>query len=95
MTAIFDKFDNLRPKKPLVTCIVCFILFLCGLTMCLEGGVYMFELFVWYSSGISLITVGLLEVIVVSYVFGKITKFSYMCILLYNVLITLISNKMP
>ena len=70
-TAIFDQFVSLRPWKPLVVFLLCFTLFLCGLTMCLEGGIYMFELFQWYTAGVSLLIVAIVEVILIQYVFGK------------------------
>ncbi|CAL4122377.1 unnamed protein product [Meganyctiphanes norvegica] len=69
-TALLDQFVCLRKRKLLVVCLTCFILFLCGLTLCLEGGLLMFELFNTFSAGLCLIIVSILEVFVVSYVFG-------------------------
>lgn len=69
-TALFDQFESLRPKKPLVVGLMCFVLFLCGLTMCLEGGIYMFELFNWYSAGLSVIILAITEIIIIQYLFG-------------------------
>ncbi|XP_045613424.1 sodium- and chloride-dependent glycine transporter 2 [Procambarus clarkii] len=69
-TAFFDQFEWLRTKKPMVVGSLCIILFLCGLTMCLDGGIYMFELFNWYSAGISVIIVTILELVVVMYIYG-------------------------
>ena len=70
-TAIFDQFESLRSKKPYVVITMCFVLFLCGLSMCLEGGIYMFELFNWYSAGLSVIILAITEIIFVQYVYGK------------------------
>ncbi|XP_042228202.1 sodium- and chloride-dependent glycine transporter 1-like [Homarus americanus] len=69
-TALFDQFEYLRSKKPLVVCILCTGLFLFGLTMCLNGGMYMFELFNWYSAGISVLILAITEVILIQYVYG-------------------------
>lgn len=70
-TALFDQFESLRSKKPLVVGGTCFLLFLMGLTMCLEGGVYMFELFFFFSSGTSVILLALFEVVAIQYVYGE------------------------
>lgn len=70
-TALFDQFETLRSRKPLVVGLMCLVLFLCGLSMCLEGGLYMFELFNWYSAGISVIILAITEIIVLQYVYGK------------------------
>ena len=70
-TALFDQWPVLRTKKPLVVGGTCFLLFLSGLTMCLEGGMYMFELFNWYSAGLSVITLAIFEIILIQYVYGK------------------------
>ncbi|XP_069970979.1 sodium- and chloride-dependent glycine transporter 1-like [Penaeus vannamei] len=69
-TALFDQFESLRSRKPLVVFSVCFGLFLAGLTMCLEGGIYMFELFNWYSAGLSVIILAITEIVVVQYFYG-------------------------
>lgn len=70
-TALFDQFESLRSKKPLVVGGTCFLLFLLGLTMCLEGGVYMFELFFFFSSGTSVIILAFFEVVAIQYVYGE------------------------
>lgn len=69
-TALFDQFEFLRAKKPLVVGVMCLALFLCGLTMCLEGGIYMFELFNWYSAGISVIVLAITEIVLIQYIYG-------------------------
>ncbi|KAK3878646.1 hypothetical protein Pcinc_016725 [Petrolisthes cinctipes] len=69
-TALFDQWEVLRSRKPLVVGLMCFVLFLCGLTMCLEGGLYMFELFNWYSAGISVIILAITEIILLQGVYG-------------------------
>ncbi|KAG7160256.1 Sodium- and chloride-dependent glycine transporter 2-like 4 [Homarus americanus] len=69
-TGIFDQFQHLRKKKPLVVTLVCLGMFVCGLLMVTEGGVFMTELFVWQASGISLIIMGLVDIILVQYIYG-------------------------
>ena len=69
-TCIFDHFKKLIPYKPYVvmgTCAICFIL---GLSMCAEGGIYMFDLFSECSAGWNVLLFSLLEVIVVSWCYG-------------------------
>ncbi|KAF2367046.1 Sodium:neurotransmitter symporter [Trinorchestia longiramus] len=69
-TAVFDQWPSLRSKKAIVVTIMCFILFLCGLTMVLQGGFYMFELFNYYSAGLSVIILSIIEVSLIAYVYG-------------------------
>ncbi|XP_068220313.1 sodium- and chloride-dependent glycine transporter 2-like [Palaemon carinicauda] len=69
-TALFDQFESLRSKKPLTVIVLCTGLFLCGLTMCLDGGMYMFELFNWYSAGLSVIILAITEIVLIQYIFG-------------------------
>lgn len=69
-TALLDQFECLRKRKLLVVFSTCFILFLCGLTLCLEGGLLMFELFNTFSAGLCLIIVSIVEIFAVSYMFG-------------------------
>ncbi|XP_050710810.1 sodium- and chloride-dependent glycine transporter 2-like [Eriocheir sinensis] len=69
-TAIFDQFESLRTRKPLVVGLVCLLLFVSGLTMCLQGGVYMFELFFFFSSSVSVIILAIVEIVAIQYVYG-------------------------
>ncbi|XP_047740828.1 sodium- and chloride-dependent glycine transporter 1 isoform X2 [Hyalella azteca] len=69
-TAVFDQWPVLRSRKVLVVSLMSLVLFLCGLTMVLQGGLYMFELFNFYSAGISVIVMALIEVSLISYVYG-------------------------
>lgn len=70
-TALFDQFPGLRVRRGAVVCVVCLVCFLAGLTMCLEGGIYMFELFNIQLANINLIVIAVLGVVAVHYVFGK------------------------
>ena len=69
-TAIYDSWPVLRDRKPLVVFCVCLVMFLCGVPMCLQGGVYLFELFNLYSAGLSVIVLAVVETLVVNYVYG-------------------------
>ncbi|XP_037799618.1 sodium- and chloride-dependent betaine transporter-like [Penaeus monodon] len=69
-TTLFDYMPSLRHRKPLVVACVCFVIFLLGLSMCLEGGILMFELFFWYSAGISVIILAIAQIVGVVWVYG-------------------------
>ena len=81
-TAIFDQWPTLRNKKAIVVVSMCVALFLCGLTMVLQGGLYMFELFNYYSAGISVIVMAIFEICIVSYSYGK--KKNYFMALIFT-----------
>ncbi|CAL4068367.1 unnamed protein product, partial [Meganyctiphanes norvegica] len=70
LSALMDQFTFLRAHKPLFVSSVCFVLFLLGLTQCLEGGMLMFELFNTYAAGMCLVVCAILEVVTVNYVYG-------------------------
>ncbi|XP_064111634.1 sodium- and chloride-dependent glycine transporter 1-like isoform X2 [Macrobrachium nipponense] len=70
ITAMCDQIKTLRKRKPLVVYITCFAAFLTGLTMCLEGGAYMFELLNFHVAGLSLIIVTISQFIAIQYVYG-------------------------
>lgn len=70
-TALVDQFESLRFHKGKVVVWTCISIFLLGLTMCLEGGIYMFELFFFFSAGVSVIILGLTQLVAVLGVFGR------------------------
>ncbi|KAK4318106.1 hypothetical protein Pmani_010874 [Petrolisthes manimaculis] len=69
-TALVDQFESFRSHKGKVVVVMCIVIFLMGLSMCLEGGIYMFELFFFFSPGVSVIILGLTQLIGVMGVFG-------------------------
>ena len=69
-TCIFDQFKQLVPYKPFVVIATCVVGFLCGLSMCTKGGLYMFTLFADYSASWNLLILAFLEVILVSWCYG-------------------------
>ncbi|XP_071516724.1 sodium- and chloride-dependent betaine transporter-like [Panulirus ornatus] len=70
ITAVVDQFEWMRKKRSLVVVICCFLFFLAGLPMCLEGGMYMFELFFFYSASVSIITLCIVQQCSVHYTYG-------------------------
>ncbi|ELT98822.1 hypothetical protein CAPTEDRAFT_180472 [Capitella teleta] len=70
MTAMVDVFPKLRPYKTWVAFFNCFVSFFLGLTMCTQAGAYWLDLMGYYSSGLSLVIIGLCEVIVFAWVYG-------------------------
>ena len=62
ITAVLDQWEHLRKDKAKVVFAICGLLFILGLTMCLQGGIFMFELFNGWSAGLSLVIVALLEI---------------------------------
>lgn len=76
ITAIVDEFKWWRKsnRKLVLTLICCIVLFLLGLPQCARNGVYIMNLFDWYSAGYSLFSVALLEVIAIGWVYG-VTRF--------------------
>ena len=70
-TAIYDEVPRLRKRKWLVTTAVCTISFLLGLSMCANGGIYMFTLFDYYSAGWAVLLLGAIEALIVVYIYGE------------------------
>ena len=72
ITTFADKFESLRKRKALVVIGTCLTLFLMGLSMCLQGGIYMLELFVFYAPGVVILIICFLQVVAVIAVFGEL-----------------------
>jgi len=69
-TAAMDQWPNLRKYKSWVVIGTCAAGFFLGLSMCANGGVYMFTLIDWFSASWSLLLLALMEVILLMYVYG-------------------------
>ena len=69
-TAVMDQWPHLRKNKSLVVIVTSIIGFILGLTMCTNGGVYMFTLIDWYSADWSLLLIALMEIILLMYIYG-------------------------
>merc|ERR1712142_451973 len=70
ITAIYDEKPNLRKYQWPVVGTVCFLGFLLGLPMCLQGGFYIFVLLDEYSGSWSLMVLAVSEVVLVSWIYG-------------------------
>nr|BBK07881.1 taurine transporter [Phreagena okutanii] len=57
-------------RREILIGIVCFVCFLIGLSMVTEGGMYVFQLFDYYSASRIVLVVAFFECVVVSYVYG-------------------------
>ncbi|XP_018324481.1 sodium- and chloride-dependent GABA transporter 1 [Agrilus planipennis] len=63
--------ETLRPHKEVFRVVVCFIMFLLGIPMIMQGGMYVFQLMDYYSaSGMSLLWVCFFQTVAISWVFG-------------------------
>ncbi|XP_014677140.1 PREDICTED: sodium- and chloride-dependent glycine transporter 2-like [Priapulus caudatus] len=69
-TMVFDEFPNTRRWKPLVVGVIVVAMYVLGLPMCTGAGLYWIDLMNIYATCWSLILVGLLESIVVAWVYG-------------------------
>ncbi|XP_033106887.1 sodium- and chloride-dependent glycine transporter 1-like isoform X2 [Anneissia japonica] len=68
---IVDEFPKyLRPHKSLFALAVCVVCFFLGLPLCMQGGIYVFELINWYCCWLSLMLVGMFECLVIGWVYG-------------------------
>lgn len=70
VTAITDRPDMKKYPTWLVSLVICAVSFLAGLIFTCRGGIFFFELFDNYSATLPLITVALLEIVAVSWVYG-------------------------
>ncbi|XP_070554260.1 sodium- and chloride-dependent glycine transporter 1-like [Ptychodera flava] len=74
ITGLMDELSSmgskLRKHKTKITLATCIVWFLLGLPMVTRGGMYVLQLMDWYAAGFSLCFVGLMECIVISYVYG-------------------------
>uniref|UniRef100_A0A8C4PZ60 Transporter n=1 Tax=Eptatretus burgeri TaxID=7764 RepID=A0A8C4PZ60_EPTBU len=72
ITSVSDEFPHLlRPKKPLVTLVACAIMFLLGLPMVMEGGIYTLQLVDTYAASYSLLIIAIFELLGISYIYGN------------------------
>ncbi|OAF70941.1 hypothetical protein A3Q56_01280 [Intoshia linei] len=69
-TSFMDQWKILRKQKTLVYGIICTFLFCIGLTMCTDGGFYIFNLIDAFAGGWNVLIIALLECICIGYVYG-------------------------
>ena len=70
ITCILDHFNQLHPFKAYVVVGVCTLGFLSGLSMCTNGGIYMFELLDTTCASWNLFVLALVELILICWVYG-------------------------
>ncbi|XP_072361162.1 sodium- and chloride-dependent neutral and basic amino acid transporter B(0+)-like [Scyliorhinus torazame] len=71
ITSIQDEFPSLlRKKRPQVATIVCLVLYILGLLLVTEAGIYWINLLDHYCSGWGLILIAVLELIALSGIYG-------------------------
>ncbi|XP_061193112.1 sodium- and chloride-dependent glycine transporter 2-like [Saccostrea echinata] len=71
-TTLLDQFPNLRKghRKTILLIIIAIFCFLIGLIFCSQGGMYMLQLFDNYAATYSLLFIGMVECIGISWVYG-------------------------
>ncbi|KAG8198562.1 hypothetical protein JTE90_026461 [Oedothorax gibbosus] len=71
VSAFVDEFPTLlHNRKAIFTAFLCVVMFLLGLPLVTEGGMYILQLMDWYSATFSLMIISLLELICISWVYG-------------------------
>ncbi|CAL1541934.1 unnamed protein product [Lymnaea stagnalis] len=74
ITACVDLYPNILRRgyrKEVFTGVVCVICYFIGLSMVTEGGMYVFQLFDYYSASRIVMLVAVIECLVVAYVYGR------------------------
>ncbi|KAL8619455.1 hypothetical protein ACOMHN_011806 [Nucella lapillus] len=57
-------------RRALLTAIICFSCFILGLPLTMNGGIYVFQLFDWYSTSFGLPLIGVMECVVLGWIYG-------------------------
>lgn len=79
VTTISDTFLNkYKVKKKSVLFCVCLMMYLIGLLICTEGGIYILQLMDNYCASFSALIIGLTEIIAIAWVYG-VDKFLDNC----------------
>ena len=68
--AIFDAFPTLRKSKTLVTSLMCTMCFIIGLPCVTECGQYVLDLMDKYGASLSVLIIGIVEMVAVMWVYG-------------------------
>ena len=69
-TAVMDQWPHLREHKGKVVSGVSVVGFLMGLTMCTNGGIFMFDLMNYYTAAYWLLVCAIVEVVLVTWIYG-------------------------
>lgn len=70
-TAFMDQWVSLRRRKWVVIGAACIVMYLLGLPMCLQGGIFIFVIFNSYSATYCLLVIAIAEFIIVMYIYGE------------------------
>ncbi|XP_060602811.1 sodium- and chloride-dependent taurine transporter-like isoform X2 [Ruditapes philippinarum] len=73
VTFLVDLYPNVFRKgyrREILIAIICVVSFLVGLSMVCQGGIYVFQLFDYYSVSRTIFVIAFVEMIVISYVYG-------------------------
>ncbi|KAH8333629.1 hypothetical protein KR059_001591 [Drosophila kikkawai] len=70
MSSIMDEMRWLRRYKYVMIMVTCLLFFLCSTIMCTNGGMFILQLFDWYSSSLSVCVICMVEIFMVSWVYG-------------------------
>merc|ERR1719264_2118341 len=89
-TAVMDQYPHLREHKGKVVTGASVIGFLMGLTMCTNGGVFMFELINWYSASFGLLVCAITEVILVMWYWMSMWKVVTPLVLVFVLIMTFV-----
>jgi solute carrier family 6 amino acid transporter-like protein 5/7/9/14 len=69
--SIIDEFPEfLRPRRRLFTLFVCFIMFLMGIPLITQGGIFIVTLLDWYTLLFSFSIISLCELVAIMYIYG-------------------------
>ncbi|XP_055540272.1 sodium- and chloride-dependent glycine transporter 1 isoform X2 [Wyeomyia smithii] len=70
ISSVLDVFPRLRQRHRLITIGACCVMFLLSITCTTQGGMYLIQLFDWYSASISVILVCIVEVVAIAWIYG-------------------------
>ena len=64
--------DVLRPNRKLFTLFMCVVMFLLGIPMISQGGIYIVTLLDWFTLLVSFSIISLFELVAVMYIYGAL-----------------------
>ncbi|XP_053692476.1 sodium- and chloride-dependent glycine transporter 2 [Sabethes cyaneus] len=70
ISSVMDVYPRCRKRKRWITLGTCFIMFLLSISCATQGGMYLLQLFDWYSSSISVILVCIVEIVAIGWIYG-------------------------
>ena len=70
VTTLVDTFPRMRKRKPMILVGICTLMFVTGIFLCYQGGIYILQLMDNYCASFSALIIGLVEVIAIAWVYG-------------------------